>query len=434
MKQHKNSIVVLVAGMLLLGSGMSHAAQAKFNIVPFNGATTTFLLNNNFIENISYQVTNQTSLTRTLTMVPISGISQTTTAPGSCQTPFTLAPQQSCTLSLVIDGSQIPSTGINGGPVICKTKSSNDSSADPFLCSQPSASNALAVSTTGSSGQHAYIANQLNNSVSYCQTNPATGLLSQCRITATGLDGLEGIGFNPAGTIFYSANALNNTISVCTANTSTGALSNCVDSGGSGFNLPNAVTLSPNGSIFYTANLGNNSVSACLVNPTTGLLSGCVNNTSPTYGAPADMAVNGTGTFAYVANRSKSTISVCNVAGQTVSSCNDLSGSFINEPEGITISLSGLHIYIANAGSRQLVVCDILQDGTGLLANCSTTNGQFEGTGNIGLNNLNTEAYVPNQLLGVVFKCDVDSVSGQLSLCVPSGGLGFVGPAGVVLQ
>ena len=347
---------------------------------------------------------------------------------------FTLAPQQSCTLTLEIDGGQISSAGINGGPVVCKTKSSSDPSPDPFLCSQPNPANSLAISTT-TPGQHAYVANQFANSVSFCQVNPATGFLSRCAITATGLTGLEGIGFNPAGTFFYSANALNNTISVCQVDSRTGALSGCVDAGGSGFNLPNAIAFSPDGTILYTANLGGlGSVSACLVNAGTGQLSACVNNTSVTFDTPADMAVNSTGTLAYVVNRAASTTSVCNVSGQVVDSCNNLSGSNFNSPEGVTLSPSGKFAYIANAGNRTVVVCDIRQDTTGLLDNCSVTQGEFDGTGNVGLNNLGTFAYIPNQLLHRVFVCNASLLDGELSSCQLSHGSGFVGPAGVVLH
>jgi DNA-binding beta-propeller fold protein YncE len=436
MKQQKNSAVVLIAGMVLLGSSMLHA-QPKFSIIPTSGAITSLLLPANFTETVNYQVTNQTNITRTLTMVPITGVTQISVqrrGAATCSNPFVLAPAQTCTLSLVINGRQVPSAGINGGPVICKTMGAGNNNPDPLLCSQPDIGNTLAVSVT-TSGQHAYVANQLANSVSFCQVNPATGLLTQCAVTATGLSGLEGIGFNPAGTFFYSANALTNSISVCTVNPSTGALSGCVDSGGTGFNLDNAISFNPAGNILYTANLGGlGSVSACIVNPTTGQLSGCVNNNSPTFGAPADMAVNSAGTFAYVANRSASTVSVCNVSGQLVNSCNAASGSNFSSPEGVTLSADNLHAYIANAGSKSITVCDILQDGTGLLANCSVTGGQFVGTGNLGLNNVGTIAYVPNQLLSAIFACDVTRLTGQLSGCKPALGSGFVGPAGVVLH
>jgi 6-phosphogluconolactonase (cycloisomerase 2 family) len=435
MKRQNNGIALCIAGMLMFNSSVLHAATPKFSIVPVAGTVTTLLLPSNFSEVVRYTVTNETAITRTLMMTPMAGVTQTT-GPGltsnSCSSPFTLASYQSCILTLVINGSQVTPSGIHGGPVICKA---NGSSPDPFLCSAPSTQNLLSVSTT-SAGQHAYIANQIGNSISYCQVNPATGLLTNCTVTATGQSGTEGIGFNPAGTFFYSANPLGNSVSVCQVNSATGALSNCVDSGGTGFNLPDAVAFSPDGSIFYTSNFGGGigSVSACLVNPTTGLLSSCVTNSSVTFSTAANMTLNSAGTLAYVVNRVPSTTSVCNVSGQVVSSCNNASGSNFNGPEGITLNASGLKAYIANAGGANITVCDVLQNSLGLLANCSVTNGEFRGTGNIGFNSTGSIAYVPNQLTNKVFMCQVDRITGALSACVDSQGTGFSGPAGVVLH
>lgn len=432
MKQQKS---LLITSILMLGSSMIYAAEPKFSIVPAEGYVTSILLPSNFTEVVIYQITNNTKLTRTLTMVPMTGVSQTQAAgmsgANSCANPFTLAPRQSCLLELIINGSQIPPSGSKGGPVICKTKGSNDNSPDPLLCSKPKTGDTLDISVT-SSLQHAYVANQLGSSVSFCQVDPVRGLLSQCSVTATGLGGVEGIGFNPAGTLFYSANLGANTISVCNVDQATGALTSCGSAGGSNFSQPDAVAFSPDGSIFYTANVGN-SVTACLVDAGTGQLYNCAANTSTTFHAPSDMALNAAGTLAYVSNRSSSTVSVCNVSGQTVNSCIP-SGSLLNGPEGITLDRSGLHAYIANAGDGTITLCDIRQDITGLLDNCSTTNGEFHGTGNIAFNNIGTFAYVPNQLLNAVFVCQVSQLDGTLSSCVPSLGTGFDGPAGIVIN
>lgn len=429
----KKICLLFISFLLLMSASSLFAATPKFNIVPAAGSITSLLLPSNFSETVDYQVTNLTSVTRTLTMVPIIGVTQTVTG-GMCSALFTLATGQSCTLRLVITGSQVPVSGIKGGPVICKTKSPSDPSPDPSLCSQPSTGNILSVSTT-TPGQFAYVANQINNSVSYCQVNPATGFLTRCTETATGLNGVEGIGFNPSGTFFYAANPTSNSISVCQVNQATGALSSCVDSGGTGFNLPDAIAFNPSGTILYTSNFGGlSSVSACLVNTTTGLLSSCVTNTSPTFSAAGNMAVNAAGTLAYVVNRTSNTVSVCAVSGQTVNSCNALSNSLFDAPEGVTLSPSGLYAYIANAGSNNVVACHILQDGTGFLDSCAITSGQFNGTGNIGLNNLGSFAYVPNELLNTVGLCQVSLTTGLLSSCQSSLGTEFVGPAGVVLH
>lgn len=432
MKHKKNGISLLISGALIFVSPLLYAAEPKFNIVPTADSTTAWLLPANFTETLSYTVTNNTKLTRTLTMTPITGVTQVTSGMNVCSSPFTLSPMQSCILSLTINGSQIPTTGIKGGPVICKTMGPNNDNPDPFLCSQPKQSDILAVSTTNR-GQHAYVANQLGNSVSFCQVNPVTGLLSQCAITATGTTGTEGVGFNPSRTFFYSANLISSTITVCAVNSSTGALSSCTDAGGSGFSQPDAVAFSPDGSIFYTSNVGGG-VSACLVDSVTGQLSSCIDNPSATFGAPSDMTLNRAGTLAYVSNRGNSTVSVCNVSGQTVDSCNNLSGSLFDGPEGVTLSPSGLHAYIANANDGKVILCDVRQDGTGLLDNCVATHGEFHGTGNVAFNKLGTFAFVPNQLANTVFTCQVGPVDGKLSKCLPSTNTGFDGPSGVVVN
>lgn len=414
--------------MLILGTSLSQAAVPKFSIVPTADSITNLLLPSNFTETVMYQVTNNTKITRTLTMVPIQGVTQTLSG-NVCSNPFTLASGESCLLSLVINGSQVSSSGIMGGPVICKTKGTNDDSPDPFLCSQPKKGDLLAISIT-SAGQHAYIANQSGSSVSVCQVNPSTGFLSQCAVEGTGLTSIEAVAFNPAGTLLYTANLGSNSVSMCQLDQATGSLSNCTDAGGSGFNQPDGIAFNPDGSILYASNVAG-PVTACSVNPD-GTLSACSSNLLPA--GSSDLALNAAGTLAYVPNRFNSVVSVCNVNGKTVDSCNDLSGSLIDGPEGITLSGSGLHAYVANAGNNEVVVCDIRQDGTGLLKNCSVTNGQFQGTGNLGLDASSLFAYVPNKVLNQVFVCTISPTDGTLSGCLPSRGTGFDGPAGIVVQ
>ncbi|KTD53680.1 protein with a bacterial immunoglobulin-like domain protein [Legionella santicrucis] len=93
---------------------------------------------------VHYQVTNNTKLTRTLTMVPIKGISQNTSGLENCKSPFTLAPNQSCLLSLQLNGNELPASYL-GGPMVCKTNGPKDPSPSPFLCSRPSAESILSI-------------------------------------------------------------------------------------------------------------------------------------------------------------------------------------------------------------------------------------------------------------------------------------------------
>ncbi len=118
-------------------------AQPKFNIIPTTQTSVTVPVNG--VGTVSYTVTNMTKISRTLVMKPIQGITQEPAqAPTTCANPFTLAPQQSCTLTLSLDGSTLPRV-YKGGPVICKTQNASNNSPDPFLCSEPALADILDI-------------------------------------------------------------------------------------------------------------------------------------------------------------------------------------------------------------------------------------------------------------------------------------------------
>ncbi|MFC3908955.1 hypothetical protein ACFORL_07700 [Legionella dresdenensis] len=102
-------------------------------VLPANGSATA-----------QYRVINNTAVTRTLTMIPITGVSVTPQGIGSCQIPFTLPPHQTCLLDLVINGSQL-TRNLQGGPKVCKTLGRDNPAPDQFLCSQPVLSDTLSV-------------------------------------------------------------------------------------------------------------------------------------------------------------------------------------------------------------------------------------------------------------------------------------------------
>lgn len=142
----------IIAITVLLAVNMLHAdepdthTQPKFTIIPTT--QVKWVIPSNGAATITYVVTNQTKITRTLTMKPIPGITQKTTGFGVCGSTFTLAHGQSCSLVLPLDGSKL-SGHIVGGPVICKTNGHGDNGPDPFLCSQPSKANSLDITSTG---------------------------------------------------------------------------------------------------------------------------------------------------------------------------------------------------------------------------------------------------------------------------------------------
>jgi len=419
-------LFLIVSGVLQAGT------QAKFTVVPTAGTVTAALLPSNFKHTVQYQVTNTTQITRTLTTVPIAGVSQITTGAGACQAPFTLAPQQSCLLDLQINASQMSTSGILGGPKVCKTQT-NSTSPDLFLCSEPSPAQSLGFSAT-TPGQFLFVTNQGAGTLSSCQIDSSNRLLGGCSIVATGFAAPEALAINPTGTKMYITNTSTSAMAVCQLDLSTGEVSDCVDAGGTGFNLPSGVAVSPDGSILYVSNGGGiNAVTACDIDVVTGGLSGCVQNVVPGVVTAFDLTLNNTGNRLYIADFTGSTLSVCRANGTTVDLCDNTSGGNFDGPEGVTLSTSGEYAYIANNTSNSVTRC-VVDVVTGLLSACNVTSGNFDGFGNVGLTLSDDFAYVPNFTLNQLFLCSVQAETGELFNCKDSLGSGFDRPAGVLVR
>lgn len=122
-------------------------ARPKFSAVALVKPPTSITTSDTVIA--AYLVTNNTLLQRFLTIVPITGVTQSTVAPNSCQSPFLLNPGQSCVLVLSIEGSVLGSGNkITSGPIICKTLVTDNQTPDRFLCSQPALGDILNVSVS----------------------------------------------------------------------------------------------------------------------------------------------------------------------------------------------------------------------------------------------------------------------------------------------
>ncbi len=104
------------------------------------------LISSNQSASAVYNVTNNTSNTRTLVMQNIPGVTQVTTTTGACANPIVLGAGQSCALNLRINGSSIPNR-ITTGPVVCQTQAGG-TSPNPYLCSQPSRAESLLITQT----------------------------------------------------------------------------------------------------------------------------------------------------------------------------------------------------------------------------------------------------------------------------------------------
>lgn len=115
-----------------------HAGTPLWSFSPLTA--TTISVPSNSTATIQYTITNQSNKTHTLVMQPIQGITQTTTGGGICSNPFVLAGHGSCTLSLEVNGGQIPSS-ISNGPIVCQQGTTNQ-------CYRPSAANILQITQT----------------------------------------------------------------------------------------------------------------------------------------------------------------------------------------------------------------------------------------------------------------------------------------------
>lgn len=126
---------------LLLSAQACMAAQPKFSFMLIERASP--VIQNEEATEARYLVTNNTQITRTLTMVPKPGVAQVLIEP-KCGITFTLAPGASCVLHLVIVSPQVGS-GVFSGPVVCKTYLPNSTIPDSSLCSQPAQADQLNV-------------------------------------------------------------------------------------------------------------------------------------------------------------------------------------------------------------------------------------------------------------------------------------------------
>ena len=420
-------------GLIALFSACSLYAkasvQAKFSLVPTTPTNLTIPLNRKVV--VQYAVTNNTGPTRTLTMVPMPGITQVVDQQGACSNPFTLSNQASCALTLEVDGSLLPA-GLNTGPVVCKTMGKGNNSPDPFLCSKPAAADVLTVKIvppTSPAQKNVYVTNWSANTISLCTENTLNGLLSECNVAAAGgtLANPEAITLNQSATLLYIAN-IGGSVSFCKIEASTGALNHCVSTGAN-FQSPTGIAINPAGSMIYVSNATTNAVTRCHIDAVTGELNACL-HTGDNFDVPSDLALNPAGTLAYISNFTGDSVTICSIDGLTgMLTCDAPVGGGFHGPEGITLNPSGQFAYISNNGNNTVTRCSV-DSVTGTLFGCSETGSTFNGFGSVALNLSGELAYVPSTNSSILV-CSVNPVTGALSNCVNSGGTGFTSPSGI---
>lgn len=132
---------VIIAFISLLPSFFAHA-NPPISIIPIT--PTTVQNPNSGSTNVEYLVTNQMRNAHTFTIIYNSAFIQNI-SDDKCKSPFRLQPKASCVLSLNIDRSLL--TSLSRGLKVCLTKSPSDDSPSPVMCTRPSESHIMKVTT-----------------------------------------------------------------------------------------------------------------------------------------------------------------------------------------------------------------------------------------------------------------------------------------------
>lgn len=171
----------LLSGLLcfysLFTMVFAHATSAPlFALSPIT--PTMIPVSSNGTAIVQYTVTNMSSKTHTLMMIPIAGITQITNA-GNCPNPFVLTAKQACTLTLQINGNQL-SSDFTVGPKVCQQGPNGN--PNPNQCYQPSAEHFINIAVAGPRAPTLYAGTQngnvyysINDGATWTATNPPAG-------------------------------------------------------------------------------------------------------------------------------------------------------------------------------------------------------------------------------------------------------------------
>lgn len=404
-------------------TSLVHASsKPTFLITPIS--INTISLDQYSVATMQYRVMNQTSITRQLTMVPVRGISITPTQPGDCTSPFTLAPQQSCILRLIVNGASIPNT-VTRGPEICKTQP-NSNTPDPFLCAEPSKAGSFDIIKRA---MVAYTASsQTPSAITKCNIEP-NGLLSNCEIASSDstLNGTNALTINSHKTRLYALNRGNNvnTLEICRIIPLTGAL-DCTnsDTGLHGdFDNLQGLVINPNNSIIYIVS-HNNKIYQCSVSDDGLTVSPCTDSGATHSDKAEQININTAGTVLYAVGQTET--NQCPVTNSpqpgNVGACTNTNAT--NYPDlgrGIAVDSNDAYAYIS--GTDSITGCKI-ESGTGEFINCVRVDSTALGGGDgLAINATNTYVYTgrANASSGAEFigRCDISN--GIVSNCISTG-------------
>jgi hypothetical protein len=186
--KYRKTLTILLSSVTFSLSAFLHAGSPVWTLTPLTATSIFVPVNGTAI--IQYQVTNQSKKSHTLKMTGITGISQDTSG-GRCASPFTLAYQESCTLSLTVDGSALQGNVV-GGPVLCQ-------SGNALQCYQPSSADALNITALGATTLSSTVTTATPLGLSVNNTTLNAALTGSPRLIT-----IRNTGSNPAVNVTYT--------------------------------------------------------------------------------------------------------------------------------------------------------------------------------------------------------------------------------------
>lgn len=463
---------------------VNHSAQPKWTLLPTT--PTQVVVAPNGTANVQYQVTNNTAVTRTLTIKPLSGVTQVKNSAAECSIPFTLASKGHCLLTLRINGAQVPANGLHEGPVVCKTQGSG---IDPFLCSQPSEANSLKVTVMNQSIQLNLTGSPLvlvagggSGNITVTNQSGRTALNVAAALTGTALDGhvvqdaSQCVSLAPGQScnlVFTPDNTVIPATLITIRGTNTlpvmGSIAinaqpqaNISISGSSTLALntngtTGILTITNNSLTLVAQNIVPDFSATALAGNVTVTNNNCINvppggsctitfapegnpvvpTSFPIQGSNTT-AVNGTigiDAHAYITNGNTSLVIQCSVNTSTgaLDNCADSGAAGLVVPGGIALNPSGDLAYVTNENTSIVSLCEVNPD-TGALSLCANTGASFTVPTGIVINAAGTIAYVVNESNNDVTQCDINPTTGVLANCVDSGATGLFTPYNMAIH
>lgn len=480
-------------GFCLFLSAVLHAAtNPTWTIIPTT--PTSFNMPINGTTTVQYRVKNNTYVSRTLTFKPIEGVTQITSGAGVCPRPFTLAHNQSCLLTLFINGNE--TTGvITGGPVVCKAECTNNLDPNTCMCAQPSAANSLNITAAGAHVRGLNLSPSTLTLVRGESNVPLTvtnlsGHITEMNIRATIPPYLHVIQDASGCTslapeakcqlLFTPGDVLTSEITIPVQGTGSPQATFILKIAEVRLSVsPSILTIDPG--IGDTVTVTNQSASTTANNISVTIPSGSLIfiqsttcgtipfNLNPgasctiTFNASSQtsitpVVIEGSNTsvetvyirvkhlFAYVGNGSNNSVSQCSVDSVTgsLTSCGDSgAGAIFLGPNAIAFHPTLPFAYVTDGLTNEVTVCAVDTSSGQFIANQCINYGSstvFNVPNGIAINPKNSSmeaghfAYVANGGSSAVLKCPINPITGGFGNCVDSGGTGFSSPSTISLS